>query len=362
MAYPWNLRAEVQLRAFSCSSEVAGSEFQPNMQPPSNQSKTVALFGYDGVGALDLFGPNDTFSTVGGGTDQAVSPYRTIIVGLDERPFKTETGVQILPEQPVDWCHDIDTLVLPGGAGLRDERINASIVSWIQDNHQRIRRIASVCTGIYGLAPTGLLDGRIVTTHWRFANDLARRFPKLTVDAKQLFIRDGKFLTSAGITAGVDLTLAMIEDDFGPSAALATARELIVYLKRQGGQHQFSAPLQFQIDSRNKFADLLAWISDNLQDDLSVEHLADRACLSPRQFARRFTEETGSTPGAYVEGLRLSSAAERLTTTRMSVGAIGHSVGFRSTDAFTRAFARHFGLRPSAYRDRFTSSVSELME
>src|SRR6202011_3763539 len=165
----------------------------------------------------------------------------------------------------------LDTLIVPGGRGLRDAQTNVAIVKWLKAKAAQTRRIVSVCTGIYGLAPTGLLDGRRVTTHWRFAADVAAHFPKLKVDPNALFLKDGCFYTSAGITAGIDLSLALIEEDYGPSVALAVARELVVYLKRSGGQEQYSAPLQHQIRSADRFADLVGWITANLHKDLSVE-------------------------------------------------------------------------------------------
>jgi transcriptional regulator GlxA family with amidase domain len=216
-----------------------------------------------------------------------------------------------------------------------------------------IRRIASVCTGVYGLAATGLLDGRQVTTHWRFTRDVARRFPNIKVNPDALFLKDGPFYTSAGVTAGIDLSLALIEEDYGPGVALSVARELVMYLKRPGGQEQYSEPLQFQIQSTDRFADLAAWMMRHLHQDLSVEVLADKACLCPRHFSRRFKEVFGTTPALYVEGLRLNEARRRLTLPNQTIESIAASVGFKSADVFRRAFERRFGVTPSGYRIRF---------
>jgi transcriptional regulator GlxA family with amidase domain len=195
-----------------------------------------------------------------------------------------------------------------------------------------------------------------VTTHWNHAQDVARRFPKLKVESNALFLKDGRFYTSAGITAGIDLSLAMIEEDHGPSIALAVARELVVYMKRSGGQEQYSEPLQFQTQSTNRFADLAAWIPGHLRQDLSVEALAERACICPRHFSRRFKSAFGSTPAAFVEALRLDEARRRLISARRSIEATAASVGFRSADSFRRAFERRFGIPPRTYRSRFEAA------
>jgi transcriptional regulator GlxA family with amidase domain len=210
-----------------------------------------------------------------------------------------------------------------------------------------------MCTGLYGLAPSGLVDGRRVTTHWNFAADIAARFPKLRVEPDAIFIKDGPIYTSAGITASIDLALALIEEDFGNPLALAVARDLVVYLKRSGGQRQYSEPLRFQARAGDRFADLAAWLVDHLDEDLGVETLAARVGMSPRQFNRRFKTAFGAAPGHHVETLRLDAARERLIGARASIEQIAAAVGFRSDDAFRRAFDRRFGLSPTDYRRRF---------
>jgi transcriptional regulator GlxA family with amidase domain len=214
-----------------------------------------------------------------------------------------------------------------------------------------------VCTGFFALAQTGLLDGRRVTTHWKFASELASRFPFLKVDANALYIRDGKFYSSAGITAGIDLALALIEEDFGAQVALAVARELVVYMKRPGGQEQFSEPLKFQVASTSRFTDLAAWILVHLDRDLSVEAMAEHTNLCPRQFSRRFRSEFNSTPAAFVQRLRLDEGRKRLSASDCSVEAVADSVGFHDPDSFRRAFIRRFGVAPSQYRNRFLAGA-----
>jgi transcriptional regulator GlxA family with amidase domain len=266
--------------------------------------------------------------------------------------------VRFLPDFALADAPAVDTLIVPGGWGLRVPATNAAISAWLRNRANRIRRVACVCTGVYGLAPTGLLDGRRVTTHWRFAEDVAKRFPRLTVDAKALFIKDGRYYTSGGVTAGIDLALALVEEDLGTRVALTVARELVVYLKRPGGQEQFSEPLRFQVQSADRFSDLIAWISGHLERDLSVAVLADRVRLSPRHFSRRFSETFGCTPAQFVDNIRLIEARERLTAPGRTVDRVAASVGFASADVFRRRFRRRFGVAPSNYRERFLTARS----
>lgn len=206
---------------------------------------------------------------------------------------------------------------------------------------------------IYALGETGLLDGRRATTHWRFAKDVARRFPKIALEPDAIFLRDGNFYTSAGITAGIDLALSLVEEDLGETVALAVARELVVYLKRSGGQMQFSEPLQFQTRATDRFADLAAWMIRNLKKDLSIEALAERVHLGPRQFTRRFKTAFDMSPADYVEMLQLDEARRRLPSASQTVESVAASIGYGSADAFRRAFERRFGIAPSLYRKQF---------
>ena len=315
----------------------------------------VGLIGYDGVQALDIIGPSDAFTIAEIESDngQRRPCYEVIIVGITNKPFRAESGVSFQPHTTLGNAPTLDTLIIPGGRGARIGQSSSLIAKWISSRAKRIRRIASVCTGVYALAPTGLLDGRRVTTHWRFANDVARRFPKLNVDHDALFLKDGPFYTAGGITASVDLALALIEEDYGPRVALAVARELVVFLKRSGGQKQYSEPLEFQINSTDRFADLASWMVEHMRGDLSLAALAKRVCLSPRHFVRRFKQAFGGTPAAFVENLRLDEARRRLSERTQTIENVASSVGFQSDDVFRRAFQRRFGVKPSSYRSRF---------
>ncbi|HEY3934947.1 MAG TPA: DJ-1/PfpI family protein [Gemmatimonadales bacterium] len=314
----------------------------------------IGILGYDGVQALDLVGPAEAFAATP--QDTGTPPYEVVIIGLERRRFTSETGITMHADTTISSRLRLDTLIVPGGKSMRENATSRKTAAWVAARAGGTRRIAAVCTGIYGLAPTGLLDGRRVTTHWRFARDLAERYPLLRVDADALFISDGAFYTSAGITAGIDLALGLIEEDFGPTAALAVARELVVYLKRPGGQQQFSEPLQFQHRATDRFADLTTWIAGHLDADLSVEAQAARVFLCTRQFSRVFTQIHGTTPGAFVEELRLGEASRRLASRRVGVDAIARSVGYGNVDVFRRAFERRFGVSPTKYRTRFSGN------
>jgi transcriptional regulator GlxA family with amidase domain len=311
----------------------------------------VALLGYAGVQTLDLAGPLDAF---GAANSARPGAYATVTASLDGRPFVSETGLRITPDCAFRDTGPIDTLIVPGGEGLRRPGVADDVAAAVRSRAPGCRRIVSICTGIYGVAPSGLLAGRRATTHWRFADDVAARFPAVRLDRDAIFVRDGAMYTSAGITAAIDLALALIEEDYGPKLALWVARDLVVYLKRAGGQRQYSEPLRFQARAGDGFADLAAWIVAHLGADLSVEALAARLRLSPRQFSRRFTQAFGMTPGRQIEALRLDTARDYLTGSPATVESIAAAVGFRSDDAFRRAFDRRFGLSPTDYRRRFS--------
>lgn len=314
-------------------------------------TRRIGFIVYDGLTALDLAGPLEVFACANA---HIPSAYELLVLGATGKAITAESGLRVTPASALARTPRLDTIIVPGGVGLREDRIAAPIVAWLR-SRGRTRRIASVCTGIYALAATGLLDGRRATTHWRFASDVARHFPKITLEPDAIFLKDGNLFTSAGVTAGIDLALAFVENDLGPRVALAVARELVVYLKRTGGQMQFSEPLQFQTRATDRFADLAAWMVSNLRKDLSVESLAARAGLGTRHFSRRFTTVFGMPPAAYVEQLRLDEARKRLDAPGQTVDSVAASVGYASADSFRRAFERRFGVPPSQYRGRFAA-------
>lgn len=321
------------------------------------KAKRIGLVGFDGVVAIDLSGPADAFAIANETASDPRPAYEVVVISPSSKPFVSGSGLVFKPQRTFKNAPFLDTLIVPGGSGIRKPAINRSVSAFVKARAGSTRRIASVCTGIYGLAATGLLAGRSVTTHWDHAHNVARRFPDLKVNDNAIFIKDGQFYTSAGATAGIDLALALIEEDYGRQVSLTVARQLVVYLKRSGGQDQYSEPLRFQAESVSRFSELTTWIHTHLNDDLSVEALAGRACLCPRHFSRRFKTDVGASPADLVERLRLDEARHRLSNGDNSVENVGLSVGFKSADAFRRAFERRLGVSPSDYRRRFSSAA-----
>jgi transcriptional regulator GlxA family with amidase domain len=320
--------------------------------------KRIGVLIYRDVQALDVAGPMDAFAdaTVSGADGSRIPLYEVFTVAASSRALVSESSLTLKPNHTFDSCPDMDTLVIPGGSAMRDPRAAEKLVPWIAQQAKRARRVAAICTGTFGLAATGLLGSRRVTTHWRYAGELAARYPELHVDANALFIRDGRFYTSAGITAGIDLALSLIEEDAGRAVSLQVARDLVVYLRRSGGQAQYSEPLEFEARSLDRFSDIARWISTNLHTNITMETLARRASLCPRQVSRRFKAAFGTTPADFIESLRLKEAQRRLAASEASVKRVATSLGYRSAHVFRRAFERRFGISPGAYRERFGST------
>jgi transcriptional regulator GlxA family with amidase domain len=314
--------------------------------------KRIGFIGFDDITALDMIGPMEAFGTANA-ANGAVRAYELMILSASGKPFRSEGGVVIAANASFADAPSFDTIFVPGGCGLRNATIGTPVTAFLKDRARRTRRIASVCTGLFALAQTGLMDGRRATTHWRFVGEISRQFPQVLVEGDAIYLRDGKFYTSAGVTAGIDLSLALITEDLGEKAALGVARELVVYLKRPGGQAQFSEPLQFQTRASDGFADLATWILRNLKKDLSVELLAAQVNLGARHFSRRFKSVFGVTPAGYVEHLRLDEARKRLPSQNQTVDSVAASVGYASADSFRRAFERRFGISPGTYQKQF---------
>ena len=237
--------------------------------------------------------------------------------------------------------------------GVRAAEDDVELIRWIRSAARRSRRVTSVCSGTFLLARAGLLEGRTVTTHWASTDELARRHPELKVEPNPIFVRDGNVWTSAGVTSGMDLSLALVEEDLGREIAAEIARWLVLFLQRPGGQAQFSSHLSTQVAERRPLRELQSWIADNLEADLRVETLADRAAMSPRNFARFFRREIGMTPAAYVEQLRVERARQLLEDTAHPVDLISGRCGFGTPETMRRAFGRRVGVPPAEYRARF---------
>lgn len=311
----------------------------------------VAILLFEGVNSVDVAGPLEAFASV---RDEAGEPrYELLIWSLGPRRVKSECGLYLHADQAPPEGARADTLIVPGGPGVREPATLKRLGEWLRRNHGRFRRVAAVCTGAYALAESGLVDGRRITTHWAHARDLKRRYPRVRLEEGSLFLRDGKFYSAGGVTSGIDLTLDLIENDCGARAAMAAARELVVFLRRTGSQSQFSAPLQMQATAPVELREVCAWAANHLNGDLSVETLAARANLSARQFSRRFQAAFDSSPARYIQSLRLDAARAALSKPGTSLARIARTAGFQSVDVFRRAFERHFETSPGEYRRRF---------
>jgi len=316
--------------------------------------KTVGLIVFEQMIAADLMGPAETFSRSVISSDHGGNRrcYQVVTIGVDTEDCVAESGIIVRPQVDTQHALQLDTLILPGGNGLHDARLSKKVERWLSSRVHATRRVATLGSGIYPLAAAGLLDGRNVTTHWRLTKDVAMRFPKLRLTPNSLFVKDDRFYTCAGGASAVDLALALIEEDYGRELALKLAQELLVHVKRSGEQKQHSEALQFQVQSGDRFADISTWILCNLSGDLSVEALAQRACMSLRNFTRLFKATFGKAPAEFVTRIRITEARRRLEVPRNNIESIATSVGFRSEDAFSRAFRREVGCRPSTYRER----------
>jgi len=305
------------------------------------QSVLIVLF--DDVQSLDVTGPLEVFTSA--------ENYRITTASIGGRPVRTSSGLTITPDTDLRHTDTPHTLLVPGGPGSREPQ--PELVDWLRTNAPAAQRLVSVCTGAFLLAEAGLLTGRHVTTHWQQCELLAQRYPDIHVDPEPIFVRDGHIATSAGVTSGIDLALALVEEDVDRDTALAVARALVVFLRRPGNQTQFSAQLRAQTAHRRPLRDVQRWIADHPDANLSIDVLAQRASLSTRQFARAFTAETGTTPGQYVDRTRLETARRLLEDTDDDIDHVARHAGYGTTEAMRRAFHRTLGLSPTEYRRRF---------
>jgi transcriptional regulator GlxA family with amidase domain len=306
--------------------------------------RTVTIIVFDGVQSLDVVGPLEVFAHADGYEITTASPCGGLV--------RTSSGLRLAPDTSLrELTGPPDVLIVPGGPGAR--RRDPELVTWLRRHAREAARLASVCTGAFLLAEAGLLTGRRVTTHWEYWAELAAEYPDVSVDPEPVFVKDGSLATSAGVTAGIDLALALVEDDLGRDAALAVARALVMFLRRPGNQSQFSAQLSAQVAERAPLREVQQWIAEHPAADLSVEALAGRASLSPRHFARAFAAETGMPPGQYVGRVRIEAARRRLEDTAEGIEETARACGYGTPEAMRRAFARTLGVSPAEYRRRF---------
>ncbi|MEW2413212.1 GlxA family transcriptional regulator [Streptomyces sp. NPDC046866] len=314
-------------------------------------SRNVLVVLYDGLQSLDVSGPVEVLAAVS--RFPGAEGYRIRTASPGGAPVRTCSGLTLVPDGDLDSERPgrATTLIVPGGRYRGD--FEPRLTDWLRAHGAGAQRLVSVCTGGLLLAEAGLLDGRRATTHWSVCDHMAQKYPRVTVEPDPIYVRDGPVSTSAGVTAGIDLALALVEEDHGRELALAIARQLVVFLKRPGNQAQFSAQLAAQTARREPLREVQHWITEHPGADLSVEALAARARLSPRHFARAFQAETGVTPGRYVERVRVEHARRLLEDSAEGVAQIARACGYGTPEALRRAFVRTLGQPPTEYRRRF---------
>jgi transcriptional regulator GlxA family with amidase domain len=326
-----------------------------NPQFTPNRPRRIEVLAFENVQLLDVAGPLQVFATANDLARHrgAPAPYALEVVAREAPGVATSAGLGLFvrPLPPAEAA--LDTLIVAGGYGVNAACEDVGLLSWLRERAGSARRLASVCSGALLLAAAGLLNGRRATTHWTRCAELARRYPEVTVESDPIFLRDGAVWTSAGITAGIDLALALVEADLGRAAALAVARHLVVFIKRPGGQAQFSAMLSLQ-QGDERFGALHEWIGQNLAADLSVPNLAARAGMSDRTFLRRYRQATGCTPAKAIERLRVEAAQRHLCDSRAPIKRIAARCGFGSQESMRRSFTRIARVSPQDYRDRFS--------
>ncbi|MCU7728503.1 GlxA family transcriptional regulator [Actinoplanes sp. KI2] len=322
-------------------------------------TKRVVVVTYSGSQALDITGPIEVFDTAARLLDRPDAGYRVECVSREAPLVRTCSGIAIEATPLAAGDGPIDTLLVPGGWGLNDVLADEALIAWIAAAAARSRRVASVCGGAFLLAEAGLLDGRRATTHWAFSADMARRYPDVVVDPKPIFIRDGRFVTSAGVSTGIDMALSLVEEDHGAELALEVARYLVLFFKRHGEQSQFSAVMDAQFATDAPIRAAQEWALENLGRPVLVADMAERANMSPRNFARVFRREAGITPGQYVERARITRGRRLLEVTELPITSVARRCGFTTAETFLRAFSRTLGVTPTEYRFRFqTTSIA----
>jgi transcriptional regulator GlxA family with amidase domain len=330
--------------------------FPPNAVGAAPAPRIVEVLAFPSVQLLDVTGPLQAFATANEHVTQAggTAPYDLRVVAKGGQGVTASAGLAITAAPLPRPGSAVDTLIIAGGPGVQAAAGDPVLVDWVRQRAARARRVASVCTGAFLLAESGALDGRRAATHWSVCKEFAERYPAVRVEPDPIFVRDGSVWTSAGVTAGIDLALALIEQDLGRTVALAVARYLVVFLKRPGGQAQFSTALSLQ-SAEDKFGALHDWINKHLADDISLPMLADQAGMSERSFSRHYAEATGLTPARAVERLRVEAARRMLSESRLPVKRISRRCGFGSEETMRRSFLRILAATPQDYRARFSS-------
>ena len=338
------------------------------MSENNKNTRNIIVVAFDQCQVLDVSGPVEAFEKANvalGAIHFSKVPYSISLVSSQVGRLSTSGAVSLYVDRDYASIDDdelalLDTLIIAGGNDVKDAIKNKDLLSLVTRASKTARRIVSICSGAYVLAELGLLNNRQATTHWDCVDDFELRYPDVLLDIDSIYIRDGQFWTSAGITAGIDLTLALIEQDHGSRVALRVARQLVVYMMRAGGQAQFSAQLKMQRTQDTQLRSLMEWIDANPDSDLSVSKLAARCAMSERNFNRRFTEENTVTPARYVEQSRLDHARRRLEESELSLQKIADLCGFKSVEVMRRLFQRKLGVSPGLYRQRFRTSLRNM--
>jgi transcriptional regulator GlxA family with amidase domain len=336
------------------------AEMPKSPRSTPDATRVIEVLVYPSVQLLDVAGPLQVFASANDMVAETglTPPYLLRVVaqggqgGVVNVTASSGLGLAAAPLPPTDAA--LDTMVVAGGQGVEAAAADPALVDWLRQRATQARRVASVCTGAFLLAASGVLDGRRAATHWSFCAELARRFPAVRVEPDPIFVRDGPVWTSAGVTAGIDLALALVEQDLGRTVALAVARYLVVFLKRPGGQAQFSAALSLQ-SAEDKFGALHDWVNAHLGEDISLPAMARQAGMSERSFSRHYVEATGLTPARAVERLRVEAARRLLLESRLPVKRISQRCGFGSEETMRRSFQRLLAAAPQDYRARFSS-------
>lgn len=313
--------------------------------------KQIGVLLFDGFNLLDIAGPLEVFAVA---KELGSVDYRIVLIGQEQKAYQSESGIKVVSDASINSDINIDTLIIPGGQGARDTRVAGEHHPWLVGQLDTCRRVVSVCTGAFLLASTGALDHKRATTHWNFILDFRKLYPKIEVVEDELYVDHGNIATSAGISSGIDLALALVESDCGTDLALSVSKFLVLHYRRTGSQAQFSEPLRYQFSSDKQFSNLTSWVLQNLTSNLSVATLAGQVNMTERSFYRNFTEQMKISPGKYVELLRLEHAKSLLTDSNCPVQKVALACGYQNLDVFRRAFERKYATSPNTYRKQFS--------
>jgi len=329
-------------------------------------ARGIAIIAFDGVEILDVTGPMEVFAFANIGLQRAGlsdgPAYRIRLLAKTAGPVRASCGLSIHADLGYgEGADDIDTLFVPGAPDVGCVLCDPALTAWIRAMSPQVRRLVSVCTGAFLLGEAGLLDGRRATSHWAYCDRLAADYPAVIVEPDRIFVRDGSIATSGGVTSGIDLALALVEEDWGRDVALDVARYLVVFLKRPGGQSQFSGYLVSEATQHTDLRALQVWIMEHPAENLSIESLAERMAMSPRNFARLFSAQTGMTPAKFVEKVRIDVARQHLGETDLRIEGVAVKSGFGDAERMRRAFIRQLGISPQDYRERFARADPALV-